>query len=184
MNVLGGKLTGALGVCLSPQRDVRMCPSSAAVNSLLVVRPEIHWGKYDTGVEGRVSTMIVSTPAVAAGVCLAAQGRPVAGKKATSLRPCQRVSRRERCCRGRRRRGRRGGCRRGVCRRACLSLRSKSSRKKFSQSRTWTSRMMLPRMASTRNLSSRKLSTLCHGLAIKVFKCIKFQVERAVEEGR
>ena len=112
------------------QRDVTKCPSSAAVNSLFVVRPEINRGRYDTGVEFRVCTMIVLKPAAAAGVCLGAFGTSsrLKGDQFKALLPCQRVSRRERCCRGRRRRtgeevvygvsvdahvSRRDGCRRG-----------------------------------------------------------------------
>ena len=76
MNVLGGpddrssrEHRGSMSVT---QRDVTKCPSSAAVNSLFVVRPEINRGRYDTGVEFRVCTMIVLKPAAAAGVCLGA----------------------------------------------------------------------------------------------------------------
>ena len=129
MNVLGGpddrssrEHRGSMSVT---QRDVTKCPSSAAVNSLFVVRPEINRGRYDTGVEFRVCTMIVLKPAAAAGVCLGAFG--------TSIRRCrrQRVSVDAHV-------GRRDGCRRG---------------KGLSSSRSLTSRRMLPRIASTRSLS-------------------------------
>ena len=115
----------SFGVAWVTQRDVTKCPSSASVNTLFVVRPEINRGRYDTGVEFRVSTMIVLKPAAAAGVCLGAFG--------TSIRRCrrQRVSVDAHV-------GRRDGCRRG---------------KSLSSSRSLTSRRMLPRIASTRSLS-------------------------------